>query len=201
LACWNFFFALLNIFIKMESHSTKMGPACPEAQEWHEQFESSKEDWYACERGDWLMCIASGIIDDVRLITLVKGHQANTVRHLMKDQRSIKAIDTAIAFGEGKATIEELNAAYAAADAAHAAAADDAAYAHAAAAAAAAAYAHAAAAADDAAYAHAAAAAAYAAAYAADTAYAADAAYDENQRKTADIARKYLTKIVLEKIP
>ena len=45
---------------------------------------------------------------NLRELTLAKGHCANTVRHLMKDQRSIDAVDAAIAFGEGKITKEEL---------------------------------------------------------------------------------------------
>jgi hypothetical protein len=92
----------------------------------------------------------------------------------MKDERSINAVDVAIAFGEGKATIEELNAA--AADAA-AAAAD-----------------YAAAAAAD--YAAAYAAADASAASAADAAYAAYAncstARTEALKNMADICRKYL---------
>ena len=40
----------------------------------------------------------------------------------MKDERSIKAVDVAIAFGEGKASLEELNAAASASAAADAAA-------------------------------------------------------------------------------
>ena len=130
--------------------------ACSEAREWAEN-KSWEEVYNTCHRGDWLLWLFKKTNpDDLQLLTLAKGHCANTVRHLMKDERSIKAVDVAIAFGEGKATRED------AADAAYAvyAAADaNAAYAvYAAADAAAAAYAAAAAAAD------AAAAAAYAAA-------------------------------------
>ena len=83
----------------------------------------------------------------------------------MKDERSTKAIDVAILFGQGKASREELDAA-----------ADAAAYAYAAAAA------YAAYAAD-----------AAAAAYAADAAaYAAAAARKESLQKSADICRQYL---------
>ena len=57
--------------------------------------------------------------NDLQRLTLVKGHCANTVRHLMKDKRSIKAVDDAIAFGNGEIDVEKLNTAYAdAADAA-----------------------------------------------------------------------------------
>jgi hypothetical protein len=92
----------------------------------------------------------------------------------LKDDRSIKAVDTAIAFGEGTATREELDAAYAAA------------------------YAYAArAAADAAAYA----AAAAAAAASADAYYDADAAAAiENRLQTADICRKYIGELIIEKV-
>jgi hypothetical protein len=143
--------------------------ACDEAQEWAKN-KSWEEIYNTCHRGDWLLWLFKKTNpDDLQLLTLAKGHCANTVRHLMKDERSIKAVDTAITFGEGKATREELDAdaayAYAAyADAAFAADADAAAYA--------------------AAYAAAAYTDAYAAAYA--------AAKKENQQLTADICRKYL---------
>jgi hypothetical protein len=150
-----------------------------------------------CERGDWILWLFKRTNpDDLQLLTLAKGHCANTVRHLMKDERSLKAVDTAIAFGEGKATKKDLNAADAAADAYAADAAD--AYAAAAAAAADADAADAAAAAAAyAADAYAADAAAAAAADAADAAaaYAADAyaaARKVNKKLTADICRRYL---------
>lgn len=130
-----------------------------------------------CERGDWILCLFQKTNpESLKELTLAKGHCANTVRHLMRDERSVKAVDVAIAFGEGKATKKELDNAsynaYAAADghfAAHSAAAagytnsDSSRYA-----------------ADD--------AAAYAAAVHSATA----AAKKKNQQQTADICRKYL---------
>jgi len=150
--------------------------ACPKAMEW--VGNKSWEECYAtCHRGDWLLWLFKRTNpDDLRLLTLSKGHCANTVRHLMKDERSLKAVDAAIAFGEGKISREELNTSAAAAYAAFA-------YAAFAAAAAADAYVAIAAAAAYAAFA--AAAAAAAAADAAD-------AKKENQQLTADICRKYL---------
>lgn len=76
-----------------------------------------------CQRGDWILWLFVRMNpDSLRELTLAKAHCANTVRHLMKDERSIKAVDVAIAFGEGKATRKELydaaDAAFAAADAA-----------------------------------------------------------------------------------
>ena len=175
--------------------------ACEEAQEWAKDFTTLKEAWEACHRGDWMIWIYARLRpNNLRELTLAKGYCANTVRHLMKDEISIRAVDSLVAFGDGRAPGEDFAAAAdAAADAAYAAdtadayAADAAAY-------------TAADAAVDAAYtaaAYAADAAAYAAYAAADTA--ADAAYDaaaasaasdarkENQQLTADICRKYLT--------
>jgi len=176
--------------------------ACKDAREWAGD-KSWEEIYNTCHRGDWLLWLFKRTNpDDLQLLTLAKGHCANTVRHLMKDERSIKAVDAAIAFGEGKISRDELDAADAAAFAAayaDAAYADAASAASAASAAYAAAYAAAAASAASAAYAAAYAAddayAAYVAAYAADDAYAAyvaDAAKKENQQLTADICRKYL---------
>ena len=97
--------------------------ACEEAREWAGDM-PIEEIVSTCHRGDWLLWLAKKVDVDLRLRTLAKGHCANTVRHLMTDERSIKAVDVAIAFGEGKATREELDAAAYAAYAAVAAAAD-----------------------------------------------------------------------------
>jgi hypothetical protein len=152
--------------------------ACAAAIEWagDKTIEQVVAD---CHRGDWLLWLASKCDIGLQPLTLAKGHCANTVRHLMNDDRSLKAVDTAIAFGEGTATREELDAAYAAASAAAYAAA---------------AYA-AAAAADAATYADAYVAAAYAAAAAA-----AGAAAIENRLQTADICRQYIGDLIIQKV-
>jgi hypothetical protein len=69
------------------------------------------EEFYAtCHRGDWLLWLHKRTNPKhLKIRTLVKGHCANTVRHLMKDERCIKALDAAIAFGEGKITRDELD--------------------------------------------------------------------------------------------
>ena len=98
--------------------------ACEPAVEWAEN-KKIEEVVATCHRGDWLLWLAKKCDIGLQPLTLAKGHCANTVRHLMNDERSIRAVDIAIAFGEGKATREELAdaAAYAAAYAAAAAAA------------------------------------------------------------------------------
>ena len=146
-----------------------------------------------------MLWIANKLKIDLLKLTTAKALCANTVRPLMKDERSTKAIDVALSFGKGLSTRQELDDA--AADATYAAYA---AYAYAAAADATyAAYAaYAAAAADYVAYAAAAAAdatyATYAAAaYATYATYAAAAAAKkENQLQTANICREMLTEEV-----
>ena len=123
---------------------------------------------------------------DKRKITLAKGLCAETVKHLMKDSRSIAALEAAIKYGNGEIDDTELtdaayaaDDAYAAAYAAATAADDDAATAAAA---------YAAYAAADAAYATAAADAAATAA-----AYAAAAARKKSQLQTAEIVRNTIS--------
>ena len=99
--------------------------ACSDAKEWAKDM-TIEEVVATCHRGDWLLWLAKRIDIGLQPLTLAKAHCANTVRHLMTDERSKNAIDVAIKFGEGNATIEELDAAAAyayAADAADAAAA------------------------------------------------------------------------------
>jgi hypothetical protein len=166
--------------------------ACSYAIEWagDKTIEQVVAD---CHRGDWLLWLAQKCDIGLQPLTLAKGHCANTVRHLLKDDRSIKAVDTAIAFGEGTATREELDAAAAAAYAYAAYAADAAA---ARAAAAAAAYAASPADAADAAAARAAAAAAYAAAHASNQ----EATIAANLQQTADICRQYIGDLIIQKV-
>src|SRR5574343_642165 len=85
--------------------------ACTESIKWAGD-KSWEEIYNTCHRGDWLLWLFKRTNPkDFQLLTLAKGHCANTVRHLMKDERSIRAVDTAIAFGEGRATPDELKAA------------------------------------------------------------------------------------------
>jgi hypothetical protein len=205
----------------MKKDISKYNP-CEQGREFYKQFDTFNEAWKACPRGDWMLWMAGRLGVDRRTITLASALCANTVRHLMKDERSTKAVDAAISFGRGEidnknlfaaaadaAAVEAVAyAAYAAADAADAAAAYAAAYA-AADAAYAAAYAAAAAAADAAAaddvYAAAAVAAAVVAAAAAAAAAAvaaadAAAAATENKKETAEICREILTEKVFELI-
>ena len=168
--------------------------ACSDATEFVSQYETIEEAWAACPRGDWMLWTAIKLKIDRRLLVGVLGKCARTVQHLMKNPRSIAALDACDKYAAGEISEKDLKAAAAAA-AAYAAAAD---------ADAAAAYAAADAAAYAAAYAAAAdAAAAYAAAAAAAYAAADAAARKKNQLQTANICREFLTaeamKIIKEK--
>jgi hypothetical protein len=104
--------------------------ACEEAIEFAKTKSSWQEVYSECDRGDWLLWLfAKTNPDDVRLLILAKGKCAETVKHLMKDERSIAAVEAAIAYGQGKISKKELDKFTAAAHTAHAAAAAAAAFA------------------------------------------------------------------------
>jgi hypothetical protein len=88
--------------------------ACNEAQLWVGD-KAIEEVVETCPRGDWALWLASKLKIDLQTLTLAKALCAKTVIHLMKDQRSIDAINIAEKFGRGQATREELDAAAAAA--------------------------------------------------------------------------------------
>jgi hypothetical protein len=155
--------------------------ACNIALQWVGE-RTMKQAFADCERGDWILWAHGKFFPEKkRELVLAAAHCANTVRHLMRDERNKKAVDAAILYGEEKISEGELSSIIGAADDAAFAAADYAAL-----------------------YA---AASAYAANDAADAAYAAfcaaaaigsdsddyNAAKKENQKLTADICRKYLT--------
>ena len=100
--------------------------ACESGQEWADGQADYKTAWDTCERGDWMIWIASKQLADNRKLTGAKAECAGLVEHLMKDERSVNAVRVAERFGRGEATEEELRVA---ADAAYAAAAYAAAYA------------------------------------------------------------------------
>ena len=150
--------------------------ACKEAKEWAGD-KTWPEIYKTCHRGDWLLWLFFNTMnhnneEHFTLLTHAKGHCANTVRHLMEDQRSIDAVEAAINYSGDKEVLKNAaSAAYASASAADASA--SAAYAASASAA------------------YASASAAYASAYAA-SASAAYAAKTKNQLLTANIVRQYI---------
>jgi len=169
--------------------------ACEKAVEWAGD-KTIKEVVETCPRGEWLLWLAYKVDIDVKPLTLAKAHCANTVRHLMDNELSIKAVDIAIAFGEGKATKEELDFARDDAGRSAAVAADAVRYTHAdtnAFYAADAVYAACHTVTNDS-Y------TAYVAEAAAATAVAYGAARAKNQMETADICRKYIGDLIIEKV-
>lgn len=68
-----------------------------------------QQTWENCPRGDWMLWVAFKLGVNEKKRTLVKGHCANTVRHLMKDKQSRDAVDAAIAYGQGKIDEKKLN--------------------------------------------------------------------------------------------
>ena len=101
--------------------------ACNPAIDWAEG-KSWEEVYNTCHRGDWLLWLYKKTNkDNLRKLTLAKGLCANTVRHLMKDERSVAAVDAAIKYGNGEIGEKNLRAAaaYAAAVAAASTYADD----------------------------------------------------------------------------
>jgi hypothetical protein len=161
--------------------------ACNEAIEWANNYRTIEEIVDKIERGDWLLWLAKKVGMPLKQLTLAKAMCAKTVIHLMKDQRSIDAVNIAEKFGlTDEVTLEDLNFARKNAEAA--------AYAYAYADDAAASAAHAAyCAADATSYS--------AAAETAENAEAAAYAYADgtkNKKQTADICRETIGKLLIE---
>ena len=93
--------------------------ACDEANGWvsDKNIEDAVKE---VERGDWLLWLAKKIDIPIKPLTLAKARCAKTVIHLMKDQRSIDAVNLAEKYGlTDEISDDDLkNAADAAADAA-----------------------------------------------------------------------------------
>ena len=81
---------------------------CLDAAKYYDTCRSSKEAWNNCPRGDWMLWIALKLGVDVETLTLAKIYCALTIKHLIKNKRSIKALEVALKFANGKATLEEL---------------------------------------------------------------------------------------------
>ena len=83
--------------------------ACSEAIKWVKTRKSDEDAWINCERGDWMLWLAKRLDVDDRKLTLAKATCANQVRHLMKDQKSLDAIDACFKYAKGEITREKLN--------------------------------------------------------------------------------------------
>jgi len=89
--------------------------ACKGARAWS-KGKSFEEAYAQCPRGDWLLWLYGKLYPDfntypkqVRKRVLVAGLVANLVRDKMTDERSVAAVDAAIAFGNGEIGIDSLN--------------------------------------------------------------------------------------------
>lgn len=88
--------------------------ACHAAMVWLAD-KSSAQAWTDCQRGDWMLWIASKSGVDVRTVTRAKVECAMLVAHLLTDQRSLNALRVAGQYADGLASIQELKSAYASA--------------------------------------------------------------------------------------
>ena len=88
--------------------------ACQHSILWAQEM-SIEEIVKKCYRGDWLLWLGKKIDLPIKDLTLAKGKCAETVIHIMKDERSKKAVKNSIKFGKGKLTIIELEKSFSAA--------------------------------------------------------------------------------------
>ena len=95
---------------------------CRDGLEYYNSQPDFEIAWNNCHRGDWMLWMANELDVDNKILTLAKGKCAETVIHLMKDQRSIDAVKSAIDFGNELIDKDQLNAAYTAAGTAYTAA-------------------------------------------------------------------------------
>lgn len=82
--------------------------ACDSAKEWAKDL-TIEEVIKKSYRGDWLLWLAKKLDLPLNKLTLAKARCAKTVLHLMKDQRSINAVNIAERFGLDECTLEDLN--------------------------------------------------------------------------------------------
>jgi hypothetical protein len=83
--------------------------ACSTAHFWAKDktVEKAVKD---CPRGDWMLYLGVAANIDRRQLMLARAHCVNTVRHLMQDKQSKMCVDYAIAYGEGRLERENLAA-------------------------------------------------------------------------------------------
>lgn len=95
--------------------------ACNDAKIWAGDM-TIEEVIRNSERGDWLLWLAKKVDIPIRPLTLAKARCAKTVIHLMKDQKSIDAVNLAEKFGlTDEVSLDDLKVASKAAAAAYAA--------------------------------------------------------------------------------
>ena len=87
--------------------------ACPDGREWALANCRTMQDAWDTARPEWLVWIATrpGVLDD-RTLRRFAVWSVRQVQHLMEDPRSVAALDLAERHADGKATDEELAAAW-----------------------------------------------------------------------------------------
>lgn len=86
---------------------TKFRP-CVNGLRYYESHDTFEDFWSACHRGDWMLWLAAHLCVDDRLLTKAKALCANTVRHLMRDERSAAAVNAALWYADGKISRAQL---------------------------------------------------------------------------------------------
>ncbi len=95
---------------------------CQEAVAWAGD-KTIAEAWETCERGDWMLWLATRLLERKIIVRAACAVARTSLKFVKEGElRPLKCIETTEAWCDGKATIEEVKAARAAA-AAHAAAA------------------------------------------------------------------------------
>lgn len=106
----------------MKTNKLERLSVCRAAIEYVKTQKSAKDAWMNCDRGDWMLWLAKRLDVDDRKLTLAKARCAEQVRHLMKDKRSLDALDACVKYANGEITRKELDIYAAASAAAYAAA-------------------------------------------------------------------------------
>lgn len=91
--------------------------ACKEAVEWADGYPSMKAAWDVCERGDWLLWYAAMVGAPRKKLVLAACDCAATALKYAGENRKVaeRCLRTTRAWARGKATIEQVGAAVAAA--------------------------------------------------------------------------------------
>lgn len=85
----------------------KLG-ACEKGVAFRQKYDTFEEAWNECPRGKWMLWLSRKLQVDDRIIRLAEGLCANTVRHLMEDDRSKAYVDAKIAYGRGEISKKEM---------------------------------------------------------------------------------------------
>jgi hypothetical protein len=77
---------------------------CTAGYDYYNGFSTFEKFWNKCYRGDWMLWLADQLEIDRRTLVRAAALCANTVRHLMKDERCKAAVDAAFWYADGEIT-------------------------------------------------------------------------------------------------